>query len=161
MEMPKPSIWQPEDTDISAMAQARQLFEAYIAELGLDLGFQDFDTELATLPGRYAKEQNGALLLAGDVNAAIGCVALRQFNDTTCEMKRLYVSPEGRGYGLGKRLAETIVDKARQLGYARMVLDTTPNQAAAVTMYRQMGFTDIPRYYDSPLPDGVYLELML
>lgn len=104
-------------------ATARGLIEGYAASLHLDLSFQNFDGEIANLAREYGPP-GGALLLAEREGTAIGCVALRPFEDGVCEMKRLYVVPEGRGSGAGRALAESIIAEGRRLGYARMVLDT-------------------------------------
>jgi GNAT superfamily N-acetyltransferase len=144
------------------MTIAARLFQDYSAELGVDLGFQDFETEMKALPGDYAPPR-GALLLAFDnAGTALGCVAMRPMPDPQiCEMKRLHVSSQARGCGLGRRLSEAILDAARDTGYARMRLDTLERLAPALTLYKNMGFVPIPAYYDNPLEGVVYLEKVL
>jgi putative acetyltransferase len=155
---------------------ARRLFREYAAGLGFDLAFQGFGAELAALPGDYAPPR-GALLLAragaaaGDRAAEAsrnpapesfaGCVALRPLGDTLCEMKRLFVRPAWRGTGLGRRLAEAILDEGRRLGYARMRLDTVPVMQSAIALYESLGFRDIPAYRHNPILGTRYLELSL
>jgi DNA-binding MarR family transcriptional regulator/GNAT superfamily N-acetyltransferase len=137
------------------------LFAEYAAGLGVDLGFQDFQAELASLPGKYAAPA-GSLLCAFDRDQALGCVALRPMEEAgCCEMKRLYVIPAARGRKLGERLALAIIEEARRLGYARMRLDTLAKLEAACGLYRALGFREIPAYYDNPLPGVVYFELDL
>lgn len=143
------------------LKETRALFEAYVAALGIDLGFQDFDGEFASLPGAYAPPR-GALLLARIDGEAAGCVAVRPLAQAThCEMKRLYVTPAGRGNGSGSALIEAIIAVAKRLGYREMLLDTLPNMHSALTLYRRAGFVPVDRYYDSPLADAVYLSLRL
>jgi putative acetyltransferase len=139
------------------------LFEEYTQWLGIDLAFQDFTTELATLPGRYAPP-HGSLLLArqNDTGAAIGCVGLRQLGSHgICEMKRLYVRPTGRGLGVGKALTAAIITEAKRLKYETMRLDTLPTMASARALYKSLGFHEINSYYDTPIEDTVFLELSL
>jgi putative acetyltransferase len=139
------------------------LFQAYATGLGLDISFQNFDHELANLPGKYAPPK-GALLLAKSTTSgeAIGCVGLRPLDmESTCEMKRLYVSPAGRGTGVGRALAEAIIVEAKRLGYGRMVLDTLGSMTTPLKLYRGLRLKDIEPYYHNPLADAVYLELKL
>jgi GNAT superfamily N-acetyltransferase len=146
------------DADISA---ARELFVEYQAWLGVDLCFQGFATELATLPGDYAPPR-GRLLLArtGDDEIA-GCIALRPLDDERCEVKRLFVRLDHHGGGIGRLLIERLVDEARAIGYRTMVLDTLPRMQAAQHLYQAFGFRDIPAYYHNPTPGVRYLALDL
>ena len=139
------------------------LFEHYARSLGIDLSFQDFATEMASMPGKYASP-SGRLLLARSkiTGAAIGCVGLRQFgSDAICEMKRLYVDPSGRGLGVGKALAVAVVEEAKRLGYHAMRLDTLPSMASARALYKSLGFEEIMPYYDTPIEGTIFLELTL
>jgi ribosomal protein S18 acetylase RimI-like enzyme len=138
----------------------RRLFEEYAGSLGVDLGFQDFERELAELPGEYVPPA-GRLLLALSEDEAAGCVALRPFGPDVCEMKRLYVRPAHRGSGLGRRLAEAIVEAGRDAGYARMRLDTLPTMTAARDLYRSLGFAEIQAYRPNPIHGTTYFELGL
>lgn len=141
--------------------QARVLFEEYAAGLGISLCFQNFDKEVAELPGDYAPP-NGRLLLAFVDDQIVGCVALRNLGDGTCEMKRLYLRSSVRGKGRGRELAQAIIDEARQLGYQRMCLDTLPDKMDhALALYRSLGFKEIPPYYDNPVPGATFMELLL
>jgi putative acetyltransferase len=143
------------------------LLVEYAESLGFSLGYQGFEAEVAGLPGKYAPP-TGALLLARVDGEAAGTVALRQLAPEICEMKRLYVRPEhrglrsGEGVSLGRALALGIVAEARALGYRRLRLDTIAGKMdAAMRLYRSMGFVDVPPYYSSPVPDTVYMELVL
>jgi ribosomal protein S18 acetylase RimI-like enzyme len=145
--------------DLEAVAQ---LFKAYAAAIGIDLGYQDFDTELATLPGRYATPA-GELLLARDRNGApLGCVGLRPIEpDGCCEMKRLYVSPDARGLGLGKALIVAIIREAERIGYREMRLDTLSTMAEAILLYEQAGFRPIEAYYQTPIAGTLFFARRL
>jgi ribosomal protein S18 acetylase RimI-like enzyme len=146
----------PED-----LAAARRLFLSYVGWLAVDLSYQNFDHELATLPGGYAPP-TGRLLLAKAAGEAVGCVALRPLEPGICEMKRLWVEPGFAGHGIGRALAERIIAEARAIGYRRMRLDTMPERMpAAHHLYQSLGFVEIPPYYDNPVPNVVMLELAL
>ncbi len=143
------------------IAQARELFLEYAHSLGFSLCFQNFDKELATLPGDYAPP-GGRLLLAGFDNQLAGCIALHQLEPGICEMKRLYLRPQFRGKGLGRALADQIISEARQIGYERMRLDTVePVMKDAVAMYRTLGFKEINPYCANPIEGALYMELDL
>ncbi|HET9251186.1 MAG TPA: GNAT family N-acetyltransferase [Candidatus Eisenbacteria bacterium] len=142
------------------LARARRLFSEYAASLPFDLSFQDFERELAGLPGAYALP-SGALLLAMEGNEPAGCVALRALAPEVCEMKRLYVRPSHRGTGLGRRLVHAIMTEGRSRGYARMRLDTVPGMEAAIALYRACGFHEIPPYRANPIQGALFLEAEL
>jgi GNAT superfamily N-acetyltransferase len=141
-------------------AAARRLVEEYAASLEVDLSFQDFQREIASLPTEYGPP-GGCFLLAEERGVCLGCGALRPFAQETCEMKRLYVTPAGRGTGLGRRLAEELIAEARRLGYHRMVLDTLPSMHAAHRLYAELGFQPIPPYRSNPVPGAAFLQLAL
>lgn len=145
-------------------AAARVLFEEYAAQIGaamgVDLGFQGFAAELERLPEMYGPP-TGCLLLASADDQWAGCGALRRFSDGVCEMKRLYIRPSARRGRVGRLLAGTLVSKARELGYRRMVLDTLEQMTAARSLYRSLGFRDIDAYYFNPMKGVSFMELDL
>lgn len=145
----------PED-----LAVVREIFRDYAQSLGIDLAFQNFEAELAALPGKYSAP-NGRVLLAREQGHVVGCVALRPMGEGACEMKRLYVRPQGRGLGLGRRLAEAVCTTARDAGYRCIRLDTIPTMTAAQDIYRALGFQPIPAYVFNPIEGTRYLELDL
>lgn len=143
------------------ITQARELFLEYAQSLGFSLCFQNFDGELAALPGDYAPPR-GRLLLAEVDGEPVGCVALHPLQSEICEMKRLYLRPRFRGKGLGRILAERIIAEAREMGYKYMRLDTVePVMKDAVAMYRRLGFREIAPYCTNPVAGAMYMELEL
>ena len=143
------------------VAQARELFLEYAQSLGFSLCFQNFDQELADLPGDYGPPA-GRLLLVQYEGQLAGCVALHKLEDGICEMKRLYLRPQFRGKGLGRAIADRIIAEARQIGYTRMRLDTVePVMKDAVAMYRRIGFREIAPYCNNPIAGALYMELEL
>lgn len=149
----------PAATDVQ-FNEIRTLFREYATQLSVDLDFQGFPEELATLPGHYAPPL-GALFLAMDGESVAGCVAMKSLGHGVCEMKRLYVRPKFRKKGIGRMLAGEVVRHALQLGYHRIRLDTLASLIEAMDLYRSMGFKEIPPYYDNPLSGVVYWELRL
>jgi putative acetyltransferase len=146
------------------LASAAGIFREYAASLDVDLCFQGFEAELASLPGEYAPPR-GDLLLAYVRGELAGCGALRPFADAedgnACEMKRLYVRPAFRGIGLGRILAKALFDEARRVGYSTMLLDTLDDMEAARELYASLGFVEIPPYYYNPVPGAHYLKAEL
>lgn len=139
-----------------------RLFEAYVAGLGVDLAFQDFKGELASLPGKYAPPRGELLLARGHDGEVLGCVGLRPIPpEGTCEMKRLYVAPAARGLGVGRALVEAVIKEARRIGYREMRLDTLADMVEAVGLYRRAGFAPIDPYYHNPISETVYFGLSL
>ena len=148
--------------DTPALLDAtRLIFQEYADGLGIDLGFQDFDAELASLPGDYAAPEGGLLLALVDGEIA-GCCALRSLHSAdysnACEMKRLYVRKAFRRFGLGRQLAEAIIDLARVAGYRHLLLDTLSEMESARALYEDLGFEDIPPYYHNPIAGAHYLK---
>jgi ribosomal protein S18 acetylase RimI-like enzyme len=141
--------------------EIRKLFREYENWLDIDLCFQDFEKELANLPGKYAKP-DGRLFLIHKENLSAGCIALRIIDAETCEMKRLYVREQFRGLGLGKMLIEKLFEEAQVIGYKKMRLDTLPDKMpSAVKLYKSHGFCEIPPYYDNPHRQTLFMELDL
>ncbi len=142
------------------MELARELFREYQAGLNIDLCFQSFEEELASLPGRYAPPQ-GVILFAEIESGVGGVVAMRALDPFTAELKRLFVRPEFQGAGLGRALAEAVIDTARRRGYSRLRLDTLPSMGTAIGLYRRLGFVEIDPYTANPVTGALYLELPL
>jgi putative acetyltransferase len=140
--------------------KTRKIFRQYARFVDFDLSFQGFAEELASLPGDYSSPAGG-LLLAQEGNETAGCVALRKIGDGICEMKRLFVSPQHRGSGIGRILADAIIKEAQKLGYKRMRLDTVPPMTSAIGLYRSLGFEEIPPYCHNPVPGAKFFELQL
>ena len=141
--------------------EARKLFREYEAWIGLRLCFQNFDEEVATLPGKYAPP-DGRLFLAYADGKLAGCIALRRLEAGVCEMKRLFVKEEFQGRKIGVALIEKLLDEARRIGYAKMRLDTfPPKMGKAVGLYESYGFRPIPPYYENPYGDTLFMELDL
>ena len=153
------------------MERVRALFLEYARWLKVDLCFQDFDRELASLPGAYAPPR-GRLIVAGGPGEAFGCIALRPFGAVerevaevgrteVAEVKRLYVQPSHRGEGWGRRLAEAVIADARVIGYRELKLDTFEWMTDARRLYSELGFRDCAPYYDNPMPGVLYMSLAL
>ena len=140
--------------DLRATAE---LFQAYASSLEIDLSYQDFAAELAALPGKYAPP-GGELLLARDrAGTQLGCVGLRPLSiDGCCEMKRLYVLPDGRGLGLGRALIDAIIVEAERIGYREIRLDTLPTMIEAILLYQEAGFTPTAPYYQTPVANTIF-----
>ncbi len=145
----------PQDLNV-----VRMLFCEYANGLGVDLCFQNFETELAELPGRYAPPAGG-LWLAVNGDQPAGCAAFRPIDGETCEMKRLYVRPTFRGHALGRRLAERIIVAAREAGHRRICLDTMPSMVEAIRLYESLGFVPIQAYCHNPVTGAMFLGLEL
>jgi ribosomal protein S18 acetylase RimI-like enzyme len=139
---------------------ARELFDEYARELGVDLCFQDFSSELANLGTMYVAPAGRLLLARGD-EQIVGCVGVRRLSASACEMKRLYVRAIARGFGVGRRLAEASVEAAQELGYETILLDTLTTMGAAQALYRSLGFRETAPYYSNPLPQVTYMKLAL
>jgi ribosomal protein S18 acetylase RimI-like enzyme len=146
----------------SELVAVSDLFTAYADSLGIDLAYQNFAEELASLPGQYAPP-HGALLLARLRDGTpIGCVGLRPLSSPGVgEIKRLYVSPSGRGLGVGRALAEAILQQAKTIGYDKVRLDTLPFMTAAIGLYRALGFSPAAAYYTSPIAGTLFMERLL
>ena len=144
------------------LASTVKLFRAYSASLDIDLSYQGFDAEMEAMPGKYAPPA-GELLLARDSNGTpVGCVGLRPIAPYgCCEMKRLYVPPEVRGFGLGEKLVDAVVKEAERIGYREMRLDTLPAMAGAIALYRKLGFEPIEPYYNTPVIGTIFMRRSL
>jgi ribosomal protein S18 acetylase RimI-like enzyme len=142
----------------------REIFREYAEQLGVDLCFQNFDAELAELPGEYAPP-GGVILLATVDGHLAGCGALRPLSDVdypnACEMKRLYVRPAFRGFGIGRGVAQALLDHAMQCGYSNLLLDTLSDMEAARSLYASLGFEEVAPYYFNPIPGAHYLRARL
>lgn len=162
MTAPDVELLTPATPDL--LEATRAIFRDYAQSLDVDLCFQNFEAELATLPGEYAPTQ-GALLLALVGGEVAGCGALRPLPDAdyanACEMKRLYVRPAYRQFGLGRLLAQALLDRGRQAGYSAMLLDTLDDMEAARGLYASLGFVEIPPYYFNPIAGAHYLKAEL
>lgn len=144
---------------VEQIEQARGLFREYEAWFGMNLCFQNFDEEVANLPGKYAAPEGGRLFLAFADELLAGCIALRKLEDGICEMKRLFVRDRFRGRKIGVRLIEKIIAEAREIGYARMRLDTFPGKMGkAVNLYESYGFAVIEPYYHNPYGETLFME---
>jgi putative acetyltransferase len=148
------------DAGAAEVPVMRELFAEYGRSLGIDLGFQDFDNELATLPGKYAAP-DGAVYIATLDGVPCGCVALRRLDRDACEMKRLYVRPDARGLGVGAELVRLVVEAGRARGYKVMRLDTLPTMKSAIALYTSFGFRQIPAYTFNPIRGAVFMEKTL
>lgn len=162
VDSPEISLISPDSPEL--IAATREILREYASHLNIDLGFQDFDAELATLPGEYAAP-TGQLLLAFVDGALAGCGGLRALPDAdhanACEMKRLYVRPAFRRFGLGRLLAEALLDEARRAGYSALLLDTLDDMEAARELYASLGFEEVAPYYFNPIQGAHYLKVEL
>lgn len=161
----------PAETD-DHVRQVSALFREYAVSLGVDLSFQNFEQEVATLPGDYAPPDGrlfvavtGETMVQGEIDLSAcsiaGCVALRRIDNEICEMKRLYVRPEFRGHGAGRALADAVIEAAKEIGYRHMRLDTLPQMTEAQKLYRALRFYEIPPYRYNPVAGTRYFELAL
>jgi ribosomal protein S18 acetylase RimI-like enzyme len=162
MDAPDIRLIVPETPDL--LEAAREIFREYAQSLDVDLCFQNFEHELATLPGEY-EPPGGCLLLAFVDNALAGCGAMRALPDAdyanACEMKRLYVRPAFRRFGLGRILAQALLDEAQRAGYSEVLLDTLDDMEAARGLYATLGFEEVPPYYYNPIAGAHYLKAVL
>jgi ribosomal protein S18 acetylase RimI-like enzyme len=150
-------IWAESDEQVRKVGD---LIREYVASLPFDECFEDMDKEIAELPGAYTPPA-GRLLLAVYQGEPVGCVAMRKLGDGICEMKRMFVRPAFRREGIGRSLAQTLIEEARSIGYRRMRLDTAGFMAEAIALYRSLGFQEIEPYCYNPLADAVFMELPL
>lgn len=146
--------------DTAVLEQVKVLIREYAAWLSVDLSFQRFEEEMLALPEMYSAPQ-GVLLMARQDGQPAGCVAVRRFDNTTCEMKRLFVRDAFKGHGIGKALAAKAIEGGKKLGYHRMLLDTLAHMRPAIDLYTALGFQPIAAYYDNPISNAVYLSMTL
>ncbi|TCI00190.1 GNAT family N-acetyltransferase [Roseococcus sp. SYP-B2431] len=147
------------EADLAAVVA---LFRAYAASLDVDLAYQGFEAEMAAMPGKYAPPAGRLLLARSAAGVPLGCVGLRALGGAgCCEMKRLYVAPEGRGTGLGARLVGAAIREAEAMGYREMRLDSLPSMGPAIALYRKHGFETMAPYYDTPVAGTVFLRRSL
>jgi len=140
----------------------KTLFRAYVDWLGIDLSYQGFEEELAGMPGKYAPPAGALFVAKAPDGTIIGCVGLRAFDDNgRCEMKRLYVLPEGRGKSVGSALVGRVVEAAVAAGYTEMLLDTLPTMTGAIKLYRAAGFEEVSAYYETPIRETVFFRKTL
>lgn len=142
------------------LEEVRKLFAEYVTSLGISLDFQNFEIELAGLPGEYCPP-NGRLLIAVSDGHIAGCVAMRKLKDRVCEMKRLYVRPQFQGLKIGRSLAASVIEAAKKMGYESMRLDTLPSMNSARSLYASLGFCEIPPYGYNPIEGTAFMELTL
>lgn len=139
------------------LATVRELFLEYAHSLNFSLNFQSFDRDISELPGKYAPP-DGRLYLAYWDKQVAGCVALTKLGIGVCELKRLWVKPEFRGKGIGRALAQKLIDDAREIGYYRMMLDTIDTMVEAMTLYESLRFERTKAYYNNPLPGATHFQ---
>ncbi len=142
-------------------ADGERLIRSYLDSLPFEVDFQDVESEVAGLPSMYGLPEGALLLVRDDVGEAVGVVGVRRFGEGDAELKRMYLVPEVRGSGLGRAMAEVAVAAARSLGYRRLLLDTVASLTAAITIYEELGFVDIPAYRHNPFEDARYFALDL
>lgn len=144
------------------ISSARSLFEKYAHSLTVSLDFQDFQRELSNLPGKYAPPRGAILLAKSREGDALGCVALRPLDFASgCEMKRLFVQPSARASGIGPALSQKLIQLAKEIGYQDMYLDTLPSMKAAQALYTKLGFKPTEPYYETPVPETLFMKLNL
>ena len=141
-------------------AKAKVLFKEYANSLDFSLSFQNFDKELENIPGKYSKP-DGCIILLRDNFDYVGCIGMRPFDNISCEIKRLYLKPLYRGFGLGKTLTEKVLEYCRKREYKKVYLDTTTRMKSAINIYKSLGFIETSPYYNNPLADVRYFELNL
>jgi len=145
---------------VQHLEDIKQLFREYANSLEIDLCFQDFEQELQSLPGKYS-EPDGRLYIALFNDKVVGCIALRRFNQTSAELKRLYIRNGFRGLGISKRLIQRVIQDAMDTGYKSILLDTLETMKPAISLYTSFGFEEIESYYDNPIEGAKYFKLDL